>query len=696
MGLDLLPPVSGGVFLPGRLARLAACLMLTFALALTERGRALGRALDRACGRDRGRWAVAAAVTGLFFAWSLRVIVLSYMTNDDPFFLQAMAKIPEQGLSAVKNALPYTIAERTSSISMLLCIPIGLLYGLFPDGDWYLWYHLAVLLVSLTVIGRCVLVKTNTRRWPVWAGALIHGLLCAGVCLCAFAQISFTVTPAVAGAAAVALLLCRHHEARRAGRVLCDVLSAVLMLLCCLHRRATGYALLCFWALALAYQVLRDVLAGREGLKKRLGALALTAVVTLALIAGVFAAGPLQSDEDHQTAEHYRILIVDFLNDALTYDQYARAGVSQELATLIHGWYFMDKRITTELFKQVSDIYYADLAAQPAPSLPAQGLDIAARLAGYVAGDGQMLCRAGLLLALLALCLAAFIRFGWRYWPEMLCALCAAGGGAVLMLYLAKDGRFLLRVFLVVALPAIVTLLLTALSVPAEETVPAGVGRRRTAAGLGALCLCAAVACCAAGVYLTPHAADTASRADLFAGQWAIEDYARSVPDTTLVTNIYDNYSDPLHGPGEYPANRVLWGACGDLAKDPADRLYADDFFRDDVAFMTNNPAAVMYLLQYLSLDWGPVQATVQAQLGANIFVCRFEQIAPPAGQNGWYEQNGMTYYFRDGKALTGTQTIDGEQYTFSPAGVQAGFRSAPGAVGPTYLTNAYCLTTGA
>ncbi len=692
VGLDLLLPAADGILLPGRLARLGACMVLAFALALTDRGRALGGAVDRLCERDWGRWAVAAVCTGLFFVWALRVIVLCYMTNDDALFLQAIGRIPEQGLDAVRNTLAHSAQESTSSISILLCALIGFFYRLWPDGYWYLGFHLAMLFVSMTALGRCVLVRTAARRWPAWVGLLIHGAVCAGFLLCTLAELSFTVTPAVAGSAAAALLLCRGHETRRRSRVLSDVLSGLLILLCCMQRRATGYCLLCFWALAEGYALLRVRLDGGERAKKRLGGLCAAAAITLALAAAVFAAGRLECDENYRDAEHYRSLIVDFLNDDVTGEQYQRAGIPPELATLVHGWYFMDERVTTDMFRTVAENYYADLAGQPAVSLPARAMEAAGRLAGYIAGDGQMLWRTGCLLALLGLCAAAALRFGRRYWPELACAACAVGGAAILLLYLAKDGRFPLRVFLVVAIPACVTLLLTALAVP-EQRPATPSGRRRAAACLGAICAAAAVVCCVGSLYTTPHAADTAVRADLFADQWAIEDYARAHSDTTIVTNMYEDYSDPLHVPADYPANRVLWGACGDTAKPAGERLYAGAFFRDDVLFMTDNVTAVMYLLQYLSLDWGPVQATVQDRVDSDICFYRLERLVPSPDYTGWLEQNGMTYYFRDGQALSGTRTIDGESYTFAAADAVSGFQMVPGGA-LTYTTGAYSLTT--
>ncbi len=691
VGLDLFLPVYQGTFLPGRMARLAACLVLCLALFLTERGRALGRTLDAACQKDRFRWALGAAVTGLFFAWALRVTALAYMTIDDVSFLRAAARVPEQGLAALQNTLSHSAQENTSSTSVLLCWLIGQFYGLAPEGDWYLYYHLAVLLGSLTVIGRCVLVKTSRAGWPVWAGCAIHGLLCGGVFLYTFARIAFTVTPAVAGSAAAALMLCRHHASRRAGRVMSDVLSGALMVLCFAQRRATGYCLLCFWALAVAYQVLRIRLSGRQALARPLVSLCLCAVMTLAFIGGLWAADRLECDDAYRQSEYYRSLVGDYLNDRITYDQYAQVGVPQELAALIYGWYFMDERVTTEMFRDVSEIYYGELTT---PSLPAQAADAAGYLARSVTADRQMLAYAGCAAALLLGCLAALLRFGRRYWPELLCALCAAGGGTVLLLDLARDGRFLIRVFLVVALPAIVMLLLLALSAPEDE--PDGPPARRIAVRiLAGVCAGGMSVCCAVGMYTTPHAAQSLSRADVFARQNAIESYANANPDTTIVTCVYDDYdacTDPLHSAYTYPQNLVEWGYCGDLAKDPADRLYADAFFRPDVQFMTDNLSAVPLLLQYLSLDWGPVQATAVARPASGITVCTLEQVVPPSPDyTGWYEQNGMTYYFRDGQALTGQQTIDGQSYTFAPAGAQAQFTALSGST-LVYTTDAYSL----
>ena len=694
IGFDLLLPFDGGRFLPVRLAVLCAALALCLCLGLTARGGKLLSAFNAACEKDWVRWLAALTVTGLFFLWTLRVTVLSYMTNDDVFFMQAISNIPAEGIAAVQNTLAHSAQESTSSISVLLCAIIGFFYGFDPEGYWYLGYHLVMLLVSLTVIGRCVLLKTGLRGWPAWVGCAIHALLCAGVFMYAFAELAFTVTSAVVGSAAVALVLCRHHEKKKSGRVFSDIFAAALLILCCLQRRATGYSLLCFWALGSVYQVIKIWQKERTGLKQRLSAFGLYCALCLALVGGVYAAGRLESDSRYQEAEHYRSLIVDFLNDEVTYDEYARAGVSQELAILIHGWFFMDEKVTTDLFRSVADIYYADQQSLPSPSLPARVLAMVSDLLSQVRSNPQMLWRTLCAGALALACAAGFILYGRRYWLEGLCALCAVGGALVLLLYLVKDGRFLTRAFLVVALPAIVTLLLAALSAPGEplEVSP---GRRAASGLIAAFSALALVLSCFMGVRSVPHAADTATREDVFGTQWAIEDYARAHPDITLLTSIYDIIFDPVHTPSEYPENRVLWGACGDTAKDPKERLYADAFFRDDVQFMTDLPTTVVYLNQYLTLDYGPVQALTAANLADGITVFDLSRVTPDAPDyTGWYEQNGMTYYFQNGEAVTGTKTIDGVEYEFAPAGAAAQLVVTPNAGSAIYTTNAYSLVS--
>ncbi len=693
MGWDLILPAAEGVFLPGRLARLGACLVALPALGLTGRGRAILAGWDRACQKDRWRWLTAAVLAGLFLLWTVRVTVLTYMTIDEVSFLQAIANFPDQGLGALHNVLAHSAQENASSLSIWLAAFIGLGHCIDPDGYWYLGYHMVMLWLSLTVVGRCVLVKTSRRGWPVWTGLLVTALLGGGVYLYTFARIAFTVTAGAAGTAAVALMLCRHEAAGRAGRVAADVLSGVFMVLCALQRRASVLCLFCFWALAIAYELLLLWRERRPGRGRAALCLILACVLVLAVIGGAYWTGDrLESDEHYREAEYYRSRIIDYLYDDLTYEQYERAGVPQELATLLQGWFFMDRRIDTDLFRSLAGIYEADRAAQPAVSLSARVLDIAGRLAAELWEDNVMRAQTCLILALGLLCLALWPLWGRRYVPQALCALCAAGGALLLLMYLIKDGRFPIRVFLVISLPTAVTMTLMALEKPDGPPKPALPARV-----LAALFAAGAAVCCVLGMLAVPHVTDDASRAQVFSEQTAIEAYADAHPDKTIVTSIFDargSIADPLHPIDAYPANRVIWGYIGDTAKAPEDRLYADAFFRDDVLYMSDRFSSLVGLLQYLSAEYGPVQADLDSQLSPTASVTDISLVCPEENYTGWYECNGLTYYFQHGQALTGQQTIGGREYTFAPAGAQAQLITVTDD-SIVYTTDAYSLQSG-
>ena len=68
--------------------------------------------------------------------------------------------------------------------------------------------------------------------------------------------------------------------------------------------------------------------------------------------------------------------------------------------------------------------------------------------------------------------------------------------------------------------------------------------------------------------------------------------------------------------------------------------------------------------------------------------------VCPEENYTGWYECNGLTYYFQHGQALTGQQTIGGREYTFAPAGAQAQLITVTDD-SIVYTTDAYSLQSG-
>lgn len=700
VGADLLLPVSNGTFLPGRLARMGALLVLCLAAALTGRGRLLQTRLRDALQKDRYCWLAAAVVTGLFFAWALRVTVMSFMTNDDKAILRAIGRIANNGPAGI-----------TTFSRPMFCAMLAQLYRLAPGGYWYAWYHLAIVLLCCTVTGRCIHLKLRRRMWPVWIGFFIHGLLCAGLFLYPIAEMSFTVTPALAGSAAVALILCRDDTSGRIGPWITDVCSILLMVLCCLQRKSTGKCLQCFWALAMGYQFLRPLAYRRPKWWKSMLRTAVCAAVTVAVISSAVAVtypAPPAEDEPAQTeqsaggysrstAEYYRSQVMDYLLNNLTDEQLEKAGLPPELSALLRTWYFMDERINTDTFINIVTMYGnngAKAESSPEDETASGTPSLRDMLASATKGEEQqhtdyMAYAFAGLTVLLVLVLLRLLR-GFAGWLETLCGLCAAGGAGILFLYLIQGNRFPLRVFLIVAIPAAVTMLLMVLDVPPSAAGGSPVRRRITVwlTGLSVLGLCI---CCASMVRAVPYTSSPLTSWDVFEDQRATESYANAHPDIHFITNFLSQQDlDPFHSPWGYPSNMSRWGGTGFTAS--TNRHYADYFFEDDVRLMYYQPSTLIAMLQYLSLDFGPVQAVCTDKLTKTIWVADFSQTSPGEDYTGWYECNGMTYYFQDGQALTGEQTINGKTYTFAPAGAASRLVVAHSPEGLIYCTDAYSL----
>lgn len=705
ISLDLFLPVQDGQPMPWRMLRLGLCLNLVLAAADTEQVRTIREKCLALLRKDRGCWLISAAVTALFFLWSWRVTVFAFMTNDDATILRA---IGDGSFWSLSSAFPHPY----------LCAALNWLYRLAPKADWYTWYHLAVLLGGMLILGRCLYLKLRSRSLPPEAWMLLHWLLGAGMILYTLSELSFTVTPAVAGSVAAALLLCRDETDSTASHVLTDLGSVVLMLLCLLQRGSTAEALICFWLLAAGYQLVHIAAARKPRRLRQAGGLVITLALTLALLTAVDHAprpasadsnaeeNTQQGDYSYSEAEHYRSLVMDYLLDKLTDEQLEAVGIPPELTTMLRDWYFMDERINTDTFRLIVETY-PDALNEKAGSLTAeddgQG-DVSPLAAPFVwlknmitAATGSMmsarrnlaeimLLGLGILLALLLLRL---FRYGLDGWLETLCGLCAAGGCGLMLLYLILKGRMLIRVFLVPAIPAAVVMLLMVADAPSK---PASTKVQKRAASLSRLLVFCLGALCLFIARNVPYANETINRQKAFERQAATESYAAAHPEITFITNALFNDVDPFHDPWSYPANLSRWGDTGMTAA--ADRLYAEDFFRDDIQLMCEQYSTLVGLLPYLTLDYGPVQAQVVAQLSPLNFVASLSQVTPGEDYTGWYEHNGMTYYFRDGQALTGEQVIDSKTYTFAPIGAKSQFCAVPGREGSIYSTNAYSLIT--
>ena len=173
-----------------------------------------------------------------------------------------------------------------------------------------------------------------------------------------------------------------------------------------------------------------------------------------------------------------------------------------------------------------------------------------------------------------------------------------------------------------------------------------------------------------------------------------MEDYSHRHEDMGIYTNLAVLDLDPIHNAYTYPKNIWLWGGTGVTASE--NREYADAFYREDIRFMFRTLSSLAGLMYYLTLEYGPTEAVLEERMQEGLRTVFFAKVTPGDDYTGWYEHNGMTYYFENGQAVTGTVNIDGAEYTFAPAGNKSEFVTVRGDDETVYTTGAYALITDA
>ena len=330
-----------------------------------------------------------------------------------------------------------------------------LLYGLttvFPGIAWYSILQLVLLWFSCVVIIKSMAQIALRGKLPLWAGALSGVMFLLAYASLILARISFTTTNALLGAAAVMQLLSIDFANEKAARIVRGMGLSVFLLLCAYSlRQLSVLPALAFWLLAVALIFFMHY-AKKSDSDKKGGALRrarplLLGVLLCAVSFGVFAGVRLMEikitgAQPWLSWQQVRSDVFDFTNFVTDTppETLEEIGWSRSEFALIGRWYFLDQNITEEALKTL-------YAAQPAASatLADKVSQIPATLDTFFADNPAFWTLCGLLALL---CLAGTLlqimgkpSFSW---------LCLGSGlglglGAVMLLYLAYNGRLPMR-----------------------------------------------------------------------------------------------------------------------------------------------------------------------------------------------------------------------------------------------------------
>ena len=401
--------------------------------------------------RQRWQWGIAALVMAVLFGITYLTGTIRFSTNDDIRIMYALA-----GYNA-GTAYPYQ-----PFINYFLGQVISWQYELFPQVPWYAIYHVFCLYFGATVIGKsCVKIVAKRN---------IH------ICVALFAMIGFyytilifpvmsmqfSTTPAVLGIAAAILIYTLDFEKDCKGGIYFEVgLSIIMLLLCYMTRSFTWYCVMCFYALAVFYQIITIVSKKQIHVKKYAWMLCGCTLLTIIFVVCLrtWSLGIKDSVEVNKEFEEYnkyRTQVQDYNKRLDYYDNtafYDSIGWTENTYRALLSLLFLDENMNTENMKSIYEAYESQSEGR---SLNDTYLTAVSVFEEY------RVAKTGIAVTVLLFLMCCLMGIGKENrWRERLCAFFAFLGYLIMYFYLSYQGRLPIRTFMVITICSATFLLIS-------------------------------------------------------------------------------------------------------------------------------------------------------------------------------------------------------------------------------------------
>lgn len=494
--------------------------------------------------RKRGQcWLIAALMTASLMIFVLTSTDVLYANNDDAAILRAVLG-SETGEPARFHLF----------IHGLLLWPLGGLTKLFPGLPWFSYAQVALLAISCLILSKSIMQSFLKYRKPLWLGAVMAAVFLLTLCMKHITSLTFTLTSALLGAAAVAQMLSIEHN-RGGWRVVLGMAGA-LSLVCLSYalRLSALWPVLGFCGLVYVLLVWEHYGLGKWT-KRSLKPMVISLVMVVAVLAGMLGIRLLETSQPdvqkYIAWQDSRTELMDYINiDNVPDEAFELVGWNDAEINMAKNWCFLDSDLSTEAFQTLAEYMHAHdestLAERIAKSwqlflntMKTSAMDLTCLLAAAIAG----------LTALLCACFCPGRRL------RLIAGIASILGLAVLMLAcLAFLGRLPMRAALMVLLPASAALFcLLPASLPDNIKWP--------------LVVCSAVCAIHAGVcvsLLLPELLIDEEQ-DLLLGSAMsdLEEYALFEPESLFIYDgalvgsdlrVFPDYSEGI------PDNLTFWG----------------------------------------------------------------------------------------------------------------------------------------
>lgn len=297
-------------------------------------------------------WGWGAGITALLWGFLLCFSDIYFAANDDQFILRAMTGFQPGG---TPDFHPFLLG--------FYVYPLRWLQRFFPGVAWYSLLELLLLALALTVI-----LKSLLQCWLRAGRRLRTGLLlCAGYAALYgsnyLARVTFTVTGAMLGAAAVAQILsidCQSASDRSLLRAM--TLAILLLILCYGLRQLSLVPVLGYCGIAFLLRFCSFFGFGKQT-KRSARPMLVAAGLALLILGGLFAGRALEirlkQKQDALQWQQARSQVLDYINlKFLPSEALESVGWTDEQRILLDKWNTMDEAISTEALRSVRKNWY--------------------------------------------------------------------------------------------------------------------------------------------------------------------------------------------------------------------------------------------------------------------------------------------------------------------------------------------------
>lgn len=559
----------------------------------------------------RSCWLWGAGITALLWGFLLCFSDIYFAANDDQFILRAMTGFQPGG---TPDFHPFLLG--------FYVYPLRWLQRFFPGVAWYSLLELLLLALALTVI-----LKSLLQCWLRAGRRLRTGLLlCAGYAALYgsnyLARVTFTVTGAMLGAAAVAQILsidCQSASDRSLLRAM--TLAILLLILCYGLRQLSLVPVLGYCGIAFLLRFCSFFGFGKQT-KRSARPMLVAAGLALLILGGLFAGRALEirlkQKQDALQWQQARSQVLDYINlKSLPSEALESVGWTDEQRILLDKWNTMDEAISTEALRSVRKNWYN---SETTTSAGAAIEDLRWRSPWFVQ---TMVVLFG--LGLFALFCAFRNR---RENPWLPLALLMTGLLCFLFFcYLALKGRLPYRAVTVALLPA------AAMVFCLLGECPLPTARKGWRAALGillAVSMAAPLPALLGAIRRRRSPWDYNAHADMDAQSLAHPDLLliystelvndmRMFPDTSQgVPQNLTFWGGWSRGSDEYNAKLAAFGLDGE-------HFTAADWLQPELRFISLKEAPDEALLAYLRSELGPVEWEAE-KVSAGLYFFRFFQ----------------------------------------------------------------------